>query len=332
MPHMRAQATHAERAEAPPILAALLRSPRAIRANAWAVVVAGAAAPLLRRRARLPKPAVLVSAAAAPFALCVALPRSRSRDVALCALQMWAYIAAYQMPHDDPAALRRRVHIDYPVRVDTALGLGLPPTLRLQRLASPNRFTALDKLLVWAHWVWFFVPHTSLAYVLVRDRDRFPRAAALTYAVFDLGAIVYWIVPTAPPWYAARHGRMVVPEMPRVRRMMEEYGAEFWEDNWGPLYSFLGGNPLAAMPSLHFATSVMAATVLAETGPVAGLLGWAYAVTLGSALVYLGEHYLVDLVAGFALTQGVRRLGPRAAPALRGVSTAVQRLEARAHA
>ena len=275
---------------------------------------------------------VLPTAAAAPLALCVAARRSRTRDVATCVLQMWAYVAAYQIPHDDPDALERRVHIDYPVRADTVLGLGLPPTLRLQRLANPDRFTALDKVLVWAHWVWFFVPHTSLAYVLLRHREQFPRAAVLTYAVFDLCAIVYWSVPTAPPWYAARHGRMAVPDMPVVRRLMEEYGAEFWKDNWGPLYSFLGGNPLAAMPSLHFATSVMAAQVLTDTGAVAGAVGWTYALTLGFALVYLGEHYLVDLVAGFTLTQGVRRLGPRAAPLLLRVSRGVQRLEARAHA
>jgi membrane-associated phospholipid phosphatase len=252
--------------------------------------------------------------------------------VATCALQMWAYVTAYQMPHDDPEALERRVHIDYPVRTDTVLGLGLPPTLRLQRLASPDRFTPLDKVLVWAHWVWFFVPHSSMLYVLLRHREQFPRAAVQLYGAFDLGAIVYWAVPTAPPWYAARHGRMAVPDMPRVRRMMEEYGAEFWQDNWGPLYSFLGGNPLAAMPSIHFATSVMAAHVLTDTGAVAGAVGWTYALTLGFALVYLGEHYLVDLLAGFTLTQGVRRLGPRAAPLLLRVSRVIQRLEARAHA
>ena len=60
------------------------------------------------------------------------------------------------------------------------------------------------------------------------------------------------------------------------------------------------------MPSLHFATSVMAAHVLADTGPVGGAVGWTYALTLGLALVYLGEHYLVDLLAGLALTEGVR--------------------------
>ena len=25
----------------------------------------------------------------------------------------------------------------------------------------------------------------------------------MTYAVFDIGASVYWLAPTAPPWYAA---------------------------------------------------------------------------------------------------------------------------------
>ncbi len=44
---------------------------------------------------------------------------------------------------------------------------------------------------------------------------------------------------------------------------------------------------LDAMPSLHFATSVMAAHLLAEVGRVPGAAGWAYA-TLGVALVYLG--------------------------------------------
>ena len=112
--------------------------------------------------------------------------------------------------------------------------------------------------------------------------------------------------------------------------MMVEYGEQFWGPRWGPLYDFLGGNPVAAMPSIHFATSVMAARVLTDVGPVEGAVGWAYAATLGTALVYLGEHYVIDLIAGFALTQLVRHHGPRAAPLVRGVGRGVQALEARA--
>jgi hypothetical protein len=84
------------------------------------------------------------------------------------------------------------------------------------------------------------------------------------------------------------------------------------------------------MPSLHFATSVMAAHLLSETGAVAGAVGWSYAATLGVALVYLGEHYVVDLAAGLVLTETVRRAAPLAAPVFERVAAAVQGLEARA--
>jgi hypothetical protein len=114
--------------------------------------------------------------------------------------------------------------------------------------------------------------------------------------------------------------------------MMVEYGEQFWGSGWHPLYGFLGGNPLAAMPSLHFATSVMAAHQLAATGRRAGMLGWAYTGTLGIALVYLGEHYVVDLIAGLALTEGIRWGTPVAAPWLRRASAGLQTLEARARA
>jgi hypothetical protein len=74
----------------------------------------------------------------------------------------------------------------------------------------------------------------------------------------------------------------------------------------------------------------MAARLLAETGRTPGAVGYAYAGTLGLALVYLGEHYVVDLAAGFALTEVVRRGTPHALPAARALSAAVQRLEAQA--
>ena len=249
---------------------------------------------------------------------------------------MWAYLAAYKLPHDDPDAQRARVHVDYPIAADRLLGLGELPSVRLQRAfasGGPNAadWRKLDRVLVWAHWSWFMVPHGSLLYILARDRRRFTRAAVLTYAVFDIGASVYWLAPTAPPWYAAETAIEGGEPAPAVRRMMVEYGEVFWKDGWGSLYSVFGGNPLAAMPSLHFATSVMAALLLAEVGPVAGALGFAYAGTLGFALVYLGEHYAVDLLAGAALTVAVRRLAPRAGPAVARLGRAIATLEALAH-
>jgi hypothetical protein len=144
-------------------------------------------------------------------------------------------------------------------------------------------------------------------------------------SLFHLGAAVYVLVPTAPPWWAAESGRL-----PECRRVMVEVGERFWGNLWVPLYDFLGGNPVAAMPSLHFSSSVMAAHVLTEVGSVEGALGWAYAGTLGFALVYLGEHYLIDLLAGLALAEAVRYVGPRVTPALAPVLRSVRALEERA--
>jgi len=310
-----------------------VRRSTAIRAAACTVLAAGVAAPLVRRRLKLKPPVVIAAAAATPFALSALIPRSPRRDFVMCALQMWAYVAAYEMPADDPEALERRVRVAYPVNVDKALGMGTTPTLRLQRaFGTPGRFARWEKLLVWSHWLWFAFPHGTVLYVLLRHRERFPRAAAQVYATFDVGVIGYWVIPTAPPWYAAERGLMDDGRTPEVRRMMVEYGEQFWKSGWAPLYGVLGGNPLAAMPSLHFATSVTAAHVLSDTGKVAAVLGWTYAATLGVALVYLGEHYVVDLAAGAVLADGVRRAMPPLQPLARRLSRVAQTIEARAHA
>jgi PAP2 superfamily len=305
--------------------ASFVRSSRALRTLAWGAVAAGAAAPLLRHRLRLRTPVVSVLSWQAPAALALATPRSRLRDAGIYALQMWAYYAHYDMPDDDPDALLRRLRIDYPIRADQALAGGTCPTVRVQRaLGREGQVRPHDYALSMVHWTWFAAPHSALLYILLRHPSRFPRSAGLMAACFDLGAVVYWAVPTAPPWWAARNGNM-----PPVRRIMAEAGERVWGRMWRPLYHSLEGNPFAAMPSLHFGSSVMAARVLMDVGRGPGAVGWAYALTLGFGLVYLGEHYLVDLIAGLALVEGIRRAAPRAEPAVRLAAGAIQRLEPR---
>ena len=144
------------------------------------MVVAGVAAPLVRKRVSAPPLLVQAVAFGAPLGLCVAVRRSRTRDVAACALQMWAYLAAYKSPHDDPDAQQRRVHVDYPIGADRVLGLGELPSVRLQRALARERRrrrrsgAALDRVLVWAHWSWFAVPHGSLLYILAAPPRALP--------------------------------------------------------------------------------------------------------------------------------------------------------------
>jgi len=298
---------------------------RALRLLAFAAVAGGVALPLARRRLGLHPIVSALSAAAAPVGVVVAVPRSRKRDAVVYGLQMWAYILVHELPNDDPGRLERRARIDYPIDFDRVI-FGTAPTAALQRLlSSPGKPNPLDHVLTYTHWAWFLQPHLASGWILWRHPERFPRAAARLCAVFDIGLIGYFAVPTAPPWFAAEHGRI-----PSTRRIMVEVGERVWGRLWPGLYGSLGGNPLAAMPSLHFGTSVMAAHVLDEVGPVPGAIGWAYASTLGFALVYLGEHYVIDLLAGFALAESVRLSTPAASPLMSRLVDGIRQLEARA--
>jgi membrane-associated phospholipid phosphatase len=296
----------------------------ALRAGAAGALASAVAVPLLRRRARIPAPVTIAACASGPLAIAVLRPRSAGRDVALFAMQMWAFTMVHELPFDDPERLRSRLFSRYPIVVDRLLGFGRLPNARLQRgLARLPRVRLLDQVLTWVHWLWFFEPYVALTYILVRHPEHFPRAARRLAAVFDTGCIAYFAVPTSPPWWASEQG--LTGE--EVRRIMVEVGEETWGGAWPSMYDALGGNPWAAMPSLHFATALVSALSLAETGRGPALAGWAYALTLGFALVYLGEHYVTDLVAGAGLVGAVRRVEPLAEPAVIGVNRRLQRLE-----
>jgi membrane-associated phospholipid phosphatase len=296
----------------------------ALRAGAFGAVAAAVSVPLLRKRLRAPSSVTIGVTALGPLAVAVLYPRSRKRDVALFAMQMWAFTMVHELPYDDPEALRRRLRSRYPIVIDRAIGLGRLPNARLQQaLAGLRGKRAIDRFLTWVHWLWFLEPYLALVWILMRHPQRFPRSARQMAAVFDLGCVGYFAVPTAPPWWASEQGLTAE----RVERIMVGVGEGTWRSAWPTMYGALGGNPWAAMPSLHFATSTMAAISLSEAGRVEGAVGWGYALTLGFGLVYLGEHYITDLLAGAALVAAVRRGEPLAEPGVLAINRGLRRLE-----
>jgi hypothetical protein len=295
-----------------------------VKGAAAVALTAAFAVPLLRKKKGISAGVTTTALAAGPPALAVLRPRTRLRDAGMYALQMWMFTMGHELPYDDPERAESRLRVGYPIEIDRVLGAGELPNVRLQRaLAGLGRGNVVDRFLSWVHWSWFFEPHAALAWILSRDQDQFARAARQMSAVYDVGCVVYAMVPTAPPWWASEEGHTDA----EVRRIMVEVGEKEWGRAWPVLYDALGGNPWAAMPSLHFATSLMTALLLSEMGFREGVAGWAYAGTLGFALVYLGEHYVVDLLAGAALVIAIRRGERYVQPVARLVSRGLQRLE-----
>jgi membrane-associated phospholipid phosphatase len=240
---------------------------------------------------------------AAPLAVAAATPRRGLRYVAVGAVYMWAFSVTWMLPYDDPEKLRRRLRIHYPVRVDSLIGLGVPPTLRLQRaLRDPPRVTNLDRIVTLTYASWF-VPHAVLAWLMVRHPQYVPRAAGRLAAAYHLTTPFYYAVPTAPPWWASEEAGLMGGEVERVRRhVLSDLQGKPRRTEGEP-----SGNPWGSMPSDHVASAAITAMGLTEIGPVYGALGWTYVALASFAVVYLGEHYVIDALAGLAIAEGIRR-------------------------
>jgi membrane-associated phospholipid phosphatase len=271
------------------------------RLAASGVVLAAAVAAKGRKKLGIPRGAATAMMFAAPVAIARGFPASRTRDGCFWAAQMLAYKNCFELPNDDPDRLRERTHVDFPIRVDRLIGLGRPPSQRLQRrLRRRGHLSRLDKALTFFYWTWEVEPHAVMAWIRWRHPERFAAAAARLATVFDLTLIGYWGVPSAPPWWASEQaGRMDGD----VHRVMVEV-AHWVKGQRAPTQGDhkVGANPFAAMPSDHFASASMTAILLGELDPLYGAAGWGYALLLAFTLVYLGEHYVTDLLAGLALT------------------------------
>ena len=82
-----------------------------------------------RKRANLPPWLAVTIASGAPLAVAAALPpRSRVRYAAAGMAYMWLFKISWELPADDEGTHRRRLNVDYPIRFDSALCGGVPPS------------------------------------------------------------------------------------------------------------------------------------------------------------------------------------------------------------
>ena len=299
---------------------------RRLRAGAALSVIAAAAVPVaigliaVRRRIGLHPAVTLVLGCVPPLGLAISVPKGRKRYLAVAAGYMHLFKLGWELPYDDVDKLRKRLWIDEPIRFDTVVGLGVPPGLRLQRaLHRRGEVTALDRAVTVVYGSWF-VPHLLLAYLLTRHNEYVARAGARLSAAYHLTTPFYWVAPEAPPWWASEQEGRMGGEIERVARLVvcdvlkrppPQAGA-------GP------GNPWGSMPSDHISSAAITAMGLSEVGPLYGAIGWTYVVAATFAVVYLGEHYVADVIVGLLVADAVRRAEPLAAPFVRAVARVVE--------
>jgi membrane-associated phospholipid phosphatase len=290
-----------------------------VRVAAGAVAIAIVVLTSARKRIGLPPAGTLIVATATPLAAAVALPHGRWRYAAIAAGYMYAFKVSWELPYDDPERMRRRLLIDEPIRFDTWIGRGVPPGLRLQRaLRKSGHVSVFDVAVTIVYGSWF-LPHALLGYLLLSQHDYVPRAGGRLSAAYHLTTPFYWLLPEAPPWYASEKLGRMDGELERVARAVVCKILKRPPPDDG----VVPGNPWGSMPSDHVSSAAITAMGLAELGPVYGALGWSYVAAASFAIVYLGEHYVADVVVGLALAEVVRRGEPYAAPIVRAAARAL---------
>jgi PAP2 superfamily len=206
-----------------------------------------------------------------------------------------------------------RAHVSAQIAVDRVLGLGEIPTEWLQRrLWSAGHLHSYDYA-VWGVYMTHFFAVWLVAAALWRvSRRRFAHYAVLTMVLTLAAFLVYWRFPAQPPWLAADAAR-IGPVDRIVPLVWDHLGLSSMSSVYenGDLV-----NTVAAMPSLHAAYPMMLLLFFWRSRAVvrAGLA--LYTLAMGYALVYSGEHFVIDILAGwamagvsYAVVSGALRLG-----------------------
>ncbi len=226
------------------------------------------------------------------------LADSRSRRIA--AYRLWigylGVIAVFGLLREAANYSGIAIQYAYAPALDRLLGLGVAPTIRLQALRTP----LLDWIAI-STWFSFFVFPHLVAWIAFR-RGMLRRYTVSLAGFLFLALIVHFLVPTAPPWLTAPHG-----DMPAVERVLKVWGEQISPAVYAAGNATAGSNPVAAMPSVHVGWVVIA--VLALDAPIAVAI--AYASVMAVALAYLGEHFVIDGIAGFLLAVLAQRMSLR---------------------
>jgi hypothetical protein len=225
------------------------------------------------------------------------------RGVVLEWLPLALVLAAYDLLRGNADGLLFSPWYRPQLEADAFLFGGNVPTVWLQdRLWHGSADLRWYDYASWGVYVSYFVVTYLLAGLLwLFARARFRRYVGCVALLAGMGFATFALFPAAPPWLAGREGvlesttRLIGPitgHIPFIHFSFEglyERGSEY-------------ANPVAAVPSLHAAYTLLFTVFLWDARRWARPLLAAYPPAMAFALVYTAEHYVVDILLGWAYT------------------------------
>jgi membrane-associated phospholipid phosphatase len=193
------------------------------------------------------------------------------------------------------------------------------------RFFNSNHLQWHDYFWTSVHWSYFVIPHLAAIRIWYTNAPLFRRYLSAMTLLLGVGATIYFLMPSVPPWMAPEP--FDTASDPLLIRVMKNIGEELGGGLYRASYRVIGeSNPIAAMPSMHMAVTFLLVCPGFAVSKRWGIAALIYSGMMGYALVYLGEHYVIDVVVGCAIALyawvAIGVWARRVAPALTGSGSA----------
>ncbi|MFH1598211.1 MAG: phosphatase PAP2 family protein [Patescibacteria group bacterium] len=190
--------------------------------------------------------------------------------------------------------LNQYVHIQELIDLERTI-FGTIPTLRLQELLHvAGQIRWFDYLGLFLYCTHFFFSFLVAYFLWLKKRAAFKMFVRGFLILCFAGFLTYIIYPAMPPWLAAREGYL-----PEVHRILLDTAKSFpYGLKFTTVYKIFGANPIAAMPSLHSAWPLFAFLMLFRFYKHKAWPFFLIPAGVWFFIVYFGEHYIIDVIAG----------------------------------
>ena len=254
-------------------------------------------------------------------------------------------LIAYDLSRGAATLIGRPTMWHWQADMDRLMFFGTMPTVWLQEQLKQSQPPWWEVVLSTVYMSFFILPYVIAGILWLRDREEWKAFVRLFVGLNLAGLLIYALLPAAPPWAAARctpddvavgpsgpdcmfRSARGVPDGGLLGSMQStQDGAHDWIERivgrgWGNLnlhsatalldQGQASVNLVAAIPSLHAGMSAALAAFLWQRVH----RGWrpllvVYPLVMAFTLVYTAEHYVIDLLLGWALAAVVITLCAR---------------------
>lgn len=233
---------------------------------------------------------------------CASLGRNREQVIQM--LRDWALMVVIYMAYDYSRGTADQwgIGVNYTALrdLDSLITFGREPISGMQRrFYTPNDVKWYDVVGSVIYMTHFVFPVLPLVFLRIRNRASWLHYVRRFSLTLGISVFIFIIFPAAPPWMASREGYL-----PPIQRITGRGWLELHLKTVSKTLDRGAGvlNAVAPMPSLHSGMALLVALwFFRNCKPWIRIAALAFPVAMLTALVYFGEHFIIDGLAGWAV-------------------------------